>query len=288
MRRESRRKNRGRESKGWVGPLFFPPIQSWPQAGHIQLFHLLFPLLPLLFLPLSPQKSFSESSFIYIQLIPEFSPCFLIIGFTSSVQSCMVVGINLLPSVHLLSRQTLPPTFLLHPHFFSLVRHHIRIYKSQLTTAHSPKTFFQVSPSCSATFYWSAKFEARKEKLKIQNTHTGRGANKRVWKEIRTGLVGFPEEERQKGAANPEGILVFTLKSLLSWFFYLRNLNGGSLAASLYDSLKKLTPALKLAPALAQTAERLTPRPKRQTDRAPAPLPLCTWMLYPNTLQLSC
>lgn len=48
---------------------------------------------------------------------------------------------------------TPPPP--LHPHSFSFVRHHIRIYKSQPTTAHSPKTFIQVTPGRSATFQWS-------------------------------------------------------------------------------------------------------------------------------------
>lgn len=157
-------------------------------------------------LSLSPRKNLSLNLLSLHMAHPWiFPPFFLIIGFTSSVQSHTVVGIRSLPSVHLLSLQTPSPHFShTHPCFFSFVRHRIRIYKSQLTTPHSPQNFL---PSYSKLlfnffffFLWCAMFEAKrkaKEKLKIQNTHKQWGQTKESErKEIGTGLVGFSQGER--------------------------------------------------------------------------------------------
>lgn len=143
MKSERTRKERERERR-MSGPIVFPPHSELTTGrAYSAVTPPLSSPIPLLFLPLpSPKKkkSFSEPSFIIDGSSLNFPPFFLIIGFTSSVQSRTVAGILSLPSVHLRSLQTpfTPTSLLLHPHFFSFVRHHIRIYKSQLTAAHSP------------------------------------------------------------------------------------------------------------------------------------------------------
>lgn len=105
--------------------------------------------------------------------------------------------------MHLLSLQTSSPSF----SFFAI--HHIRIYKSQLTTAHSPKTFsFQVTPG------WSAALEVLrclkpstrlKKILKSKNTHKQRDKQKSL-EERELVWLGFQWEKGRNRVASSEGI----------------------------------------------------------------------------------
>lgn len=209
------RKERERARK-MIGPIVFlhnsELTTGWGIFSCCTPFSFSFPLPACFLNNLSPNLSSLNKD----KLFPLFLPHYWFHFLCSKSYGCW----------HLLSPWTPSPLHLLRSLFFSFVRQHIWIFKSELTTAHSPKTSSELLQAALQLFsgLWHLSPSVRPKKSLKSQTHASRETNK-VWKEENWKVFGWIFEGRM---AERGFQFKRNLKSLLSQF-----LNRCSLAASL-------------------------------------------------------
>lgn len=286
--RERRRKERERESEGWVGPLFFLPIQSWPQAGA---YSAVTPPLSSPSPPLSPSTSPKNLSLnllsLYMAHLWIYPPFFSHYRFHFLCSKPYGRWHPLAPPC----APSFPPNppLLLHPHFFSHVRHRNRIYKSQLSTAHSPKKRSSKLLQAALQLFSGLRClrpSVRQKKSLKSKTHTQAGGQTKESerKEIRTGLVGFFEgRNTERGCQFSRNFGVYSKESPV---LILNPTLAGSLTLWL---LEKTCTSFETWHLPSQKQPSVSHRGLKDKQIEPlAPLPRCTWTHCPNTHWLRC
>lgn len=198
-------KKRGSERAGWVGSLFFFPIQSWPQAGEYSAVAppLLSPSPSSLSLPAS-EKHLSINGwkfflFFFFSSMSHFlcsKPC-------GCWRPCTPLGSLFFPMNPIIAGSP------------ALVRRHNGINKSKLTSAHLPKTLLlQNALQLFSGLWFLILYVKAKEESKFKtDTHTLGWTKERERKgTVKCLVVSLRGVKRQKEV----GILVFTLRRLLS------------------------------------------------------------------------